>query len=678
MNYRGSIDDIKTKSQKSELFNNYRPKKEIAQKILQSVMKDCYISGAGFPLDDHANKNKIGTLSNIAGLSTILELISLDADISAYKEQFNFLIGDIFNRIYGEGNKAKFSADPYLVGNEYEVDCFVETAAKVLITMTDLRAYLLMHIDEYLDIDLKIGSEDIDTPESLLEKVEKLIEDSMQMLIDSCLPNPDPFVYKIGSVVVQKKGQNDKVMYRGWTFKQCAEEEANRYDVAIYFTYHATNAFYSFYSVFEELFTKHYEGENIIEDSEKYKDNPKLLEYDKNFFSNHLEMIEKFRACTIDSGRYIETKLKENGVDLSFDYVGRDLTPASFQSIVTSQKSNSVIDTLFVIGIYINAGLDDDYNSIGAKDDFYSLMQFSMTNIRKIYSIMRKNKAEDAISSYRIMFAEKTPSSCANLTQHLRKSCASVAVYDLVPLLCNTYSLISTYLIEYPQIEMVQNLTYIMENRNTTTEDTWYWDYEGFSVNNNLYYCFAIENFYNYYATYESPAIQNGTSYHELSEKLKKVRQSEKEKDEEIKRLKETYELELKKKDEQYEAKVSSLDSAVIELFSKTFQKMFDESITRFFEEMFDQNAALTIEVLEEMSKSPSSFRFRNFDNYDNYPKAQLLHKLSLGDKVFSTARDEYEEISALRDMDEKKTQVKRNANDAIVEEITRQIQGGN
>jgi hypothetical protein len=54
------------------------------------------------------------------------------------------------------------------------------------------------------------------------------------------------------------------------------------------------------------------------------------------------------------------------------------------------------------------------------------------------------------------------------------------------------------------------------------------------------------------------------------------------------------------------------------------------------------------------------------------------LHKLSLGDKVFSTARDEYEEISALRDMDEKKTQVKRNANDAIVEKITRQIQGGN
>ena len=62
--------------------------------------------------------------------------------------------------------------------------------------------------------------------------------------------------------------------------------------------------------------------------------------------------------------------------------------------------------------------------------------------------------------------------------QRWRKS-GTISTYDLVPLYCNTYNLVSNYVIRYPQKEMRDNLVWVLENKSA---DGWYWTKESFSM----------------------------------------------------------------------------------------------------------------------------------------------------------------------------------------------------
>ena len=104
------------------IIYEYAPAKEVGTKILEGFLKFYDKRAKGFPLDDSEknNKQKFGTITNIMALSTLLELKSLDVDISVCEEIYYNLIERVFAGIY-RGDKIVFDATPYWDDDRYPI-----------------------------------------------------------------------------------------------------------------------------------------------------------------------------------------------------------------------------------------------------------------------------------------------------------------------------------------------------------------------------------------------------------------------------------------------------------------------------------------------------------------------------------------------------------------------------
>ncbi len=597
------------------ILDEYEDSSVIAGKIYKEFIK-LYVDGKGFPLDDRTLR--YGLISNCMALSTILELIDLDAKPSGDENKYGELLGSIFAELYPDGvNRPVFSASPYIKSDDENVhlDSYVETISKVLITMVDLRTTLL---DNNIEIHypIRYSGRAIESKEKLISFIENLIVVCIEAINKCCLPNNTVFKYKINGETVERDRVDSVVNFRGWTYCQADPAIADNYDVSIYFTYHATNAFLSFYQTFSRIFDAYFENKefNLDDIKETKRERVKL---DKIFFDNNIDIISEFRQKTISAGRYFETKMTENGVNLALDYVGKDLRPVSFDGIVNSQKSNDVINTVLVLSILINSGLDDDYASKGQKNYLYEQLQFGMNNVKKIYSILKKNSNEDVVNSYRLIFNEKYPKKELPEIQYLRRQCDDIAVYDFVPAFCNTYATVSQYLIQYPQREMVDNLAMIMENR---MSDRWLWSKEGYNINNNLYYILALENFYDYYKEYELPLSAKGEKYNDKAKKAE---------EDMIKIANERNDLESRYNAlvVDYENKQSNLDREVYEIAEKAIEKGVDAAIKKFFDAMIDDAIGFAMEVVTERKRNTNYLPGERL--YDKYPGASIMHRLA-------------------------------------------------
>ena len=614
-----SINEIikprKNSGSDGNILDEYVDSKKIAQNIFDEYIK-LYVKGKGFPLDGRTSR--FGIISNCMALSTIIELESLGAKISVKEQIFVDLIEYTLAEIYKNGDSPIFGASPYINDDEernIHLDTYVETISKVLITMTDLRSYLIRE-DVALSVGFNFKGYRIEDKEYLIGIVEKLIISCIRALNDSCLPNGSPTDYKINGEAVNRGKVDASIDYRGWTYRDVSFDNSDSYDVSVYFTYHATNAFLSFYKTFSELFDEYFEDASF--DEEKISDYKKRysIKFDRIFFNKNIKDITEFRKRVICAGRYFETQLIKNGVNLALDYISKNLQSVTFESIINSQKSNDVINTVLVMAILVNAGLDDDYVSKGQKNYLYEQLQFCMNNVKKIYSILKKNSNEDVVNSYRLIFNEKYPKNELSTIQYFRRQCDDIAVYDFVPLFCNTYSTVSQYLIQYPQREMVDNLAMIMENR---MGDKWLWSKEGYNVNNNLYYIFALENFYEYYKEYEEPLSENGRKYNS------KVADAIKEKLE-IKNLYDKKQIECDELVKKYEDKQSNLDKEVNSIAEKAIERCVEKAIDSYFDSVIKDAVAFAVEVVSQ--KKFDSTYSPGEKLYAKYPRAKIMHKL--------------------------------------------------
>jgi hypothetical protein len=240
--------------------------------------------------------------------------------------------------------------------------------------------------------------------------------------------------------------------------------DADSYGVSIYYTYHATNAYVSLYNAYPKILTASFFTTGRLDEKEfkNYSESQrKKLDYDLAFLKRAKPDIMEFRGMCSSAGRYFDTIMKEKGIDLSFDYIKNGFGKVSAAQILESQKNNYVMETLFTIAIIMNAGVDEDYEFVGQNDYIYNQILYSLTNIKKIYNLLKRSNKEDLIDSYMLssaLFSEKIPSKYNELVRRFRNSCENVSAYNLVPLLCNTYSTVFAFLIKYPNKEMVDNL----------------------------------------------------------------------------------------------------------------------------------------------------------------------------------------------------------------------------
>lgn len=627
------INDLLANVTSNGFFNEYKDSKEIAQNILDDFKK-FYRKDYGYPLhiknvkDTYtATDSEYGLISNCMALSTILELCSMGADISSFDDAFKFLIEDIFKRVLN-GRSYIFDASPYIQNDNKSgktLDTYIESTALICIIMIDLRSFALNRYYNLATVDfgrsLVIGNSEISDYKSLAKKAEKLMIEAIRVLKDSCLKIDNPIDYKINDAIVPTRADviSSKMRYRGWSFHRPEEGTQNKYELSLFYTYYATYAFISLYNEFANFFDSDI-GElsnRTSEEQQKYND-------DADFFDANRDLFNIFREETASSGRYIETCIRKNQVDLFSDYVKNDLKKVSFEQVLSSENFH-VMDTLFTLAIMTNAGIDDDYRNVNQLEYFYELEQSALANIRKVYGILKRKSKEDMISSYKLSFLanEKYPKDYDKLMQEFRNNGVSFSVFELVPLLCNTHAFISDYLIKYPQKDMGDNLVMIMENK---ASSGWFWDKGGFNVINNLYYVFALENFYAYYTEYELPLSENGKLYNEKAENArKKLEIAEKE----LRTQKKQYEALLKEQEEQcrlleqkYDSKKSSLDIEVEKIVEEVINKKFDSFASTYFDSMFSDLFSAIDDICNDTED-------KSLTILDVHKKAHLLLKIS-------------------------------------------------
>lgn len=646
-----------------QIFKTYPKKELIAEKILQNFIEIAK-KNDGFLIDYETgnSKNKKGIISDCMALSTLLELNSMNANIVPYHKEMFKLIENILNSIYRKDIESNsniekyicYDATPYVFNNnDLILESYTETMSKVLITFTDLRDYI---IDNKLNgkkikYSINFKGENLSTSEMLLDKVDEVIVDTIKMINVACLKNGTPFKYTIEDDTVERNKLSSEVNYRGWTFKSVNEEEQKDYVPSIYYTYHISNAYLSFYQSFEKYFYDEF-GDIIERDFSINEYDKKAVEKNKlntDFFTRNLQIITEFRKKIVSTGRYFEYLINQNNADIAFDFLNKDFTPVSLEMVMNSQDNNYVINTLLVLATLINSGVDDDYWSKNKKEYFYDQINYSLNNIKKVYFVLKRLNREEFIDSYSLVLDEKYPTSCNNIIKELRRRCKNIELYDLVPLYCNTYSVVSKYLVEFPQKEMqdIYNMIYEdrMKDMNNNEEGIWLWSNTGFNMNNNLYYVFALENFYNYYDEYEKPLL-NADDIRIKYDNLEKTYEIEKSK--EIAEIRKQYNKELVSKDEEikrvlglYENKKSKLDEEVLNLLNKNI----DNVMTKYLEDLVHQakmHAIISWKIeygdytgIEEYENDI----YKREQLISNYPKAQLLYEMSYGIDVLSEIR---------------------------------------
>ncbi|MEG2454562.1 MAG: hypothetical protein RSB20_06815, partial [Clostridia bacterium] len=143
----------------------------------------------------------------------------------------------------------------------------------------------------------------------------------------------------------------------------------------------------------------------------------------------------------------------------------------------------------------------------------------------------------------------------------------------------------------------------------------WIWDKDSFNINNNLYYVFALENFYEYYNKFEVPLSANGVKY---NLKAKKAEDEKNDKINEIVKLKD----ELSKSMQKYEEKKSMLDDEVYKIAEKMYYKKIDESISAYMKSMLAESLKFALDY-----KSDPMFLSKP-NMFQGYEKTELLFKL--------------------------------------------------
>ena len=645
-------DILVEREDKNNKFNSYEEASTIGKKIYKSFL-GLWKKNKGVSLTGK-EEGKYGTISNIMALSSMLEFASMGVDITKEIDKFHFLIESVFSAVY-KGSYTCFDASPYFNNSDEDrIETYVETASKICITMIDLRKYAITRSiagDEWIGT-LTIDRREVNSFDELADHAERLLTAAMRSLADSCLPTREHERqdYNIGGHKIVRDGLDSMISHRGWAFQK-PDRDADQYGVSIYYTYHATNAYVSLYNAFPHILTSDFFATGRIDErvvSEYSDDQLKRFDRDLKFIVRCKPDIARFRELCSSCGRYFDTMLRNKDIDLSFDYVKTGFGKINAATILDSQKNNYVMETLFVISILMNAGVDEDYEFVGQDDYIYNQILYSLTNIKKIYNVLRRNNREDLIDSYMLssaMFSEKVPSKYNDLIRKFRTSCENISPMGLVPLLCNTYSIVFSFLVKYPTKDMVDNLELIMENR--AYGDDWYWDKDGFNINNNLYYIVAIENFYDYFNEYELPYMEHGKEYNKKAEEAyAELREKSADFESAKKKIKELEEL--------YDSKKSTLDAEVIKIAEKIFNDNFEKRLNQYFESMIEDCIKLSIHHVngdDELSNLLVS-----------YPRAEMLLKMANAEN-FVDIVSKYNGSMALNDDEE-------------VEEISEEISG--
>ncbi len=495
------------------VFHSYKPKADIGRLIFKELyarfQADPAKGQTGFYMDD---AQEIGILSQCQSLQALLllasdfgikfdakDIISADTPNLSIRQIMDMVIDDVLKRIDPtESGVYRFDASPY------------ETKA-FTVEYSNIEAMTWV-IPCFLQV-LKYHARKGETCR-WEERLVNAITYALRYINDSFIEN-------------EEEGES-KTLTIGWNFtKDCQEP-------SLYYSFTVCECFVDFFNTFEHYLTyKQKEKYHTDTDADKkeYEKSLEIYEYN-DLRLRYIEINEGVES--IDGSLYgaLESKCKRVAheiwrlckEDLADKFYYNDLgTKISEEDIERSTTSDALFNTVYIINIMIDAGLDEDIkrdqeNALTeeaaekAEEEYNDLLeacQMALQKAFRAYDKLRNAGKEYIVEQFLVGFNEKFTTH-KDLVKDLRKR--RMRVFTLMPLLIRTNNVISEYLVKYPQANMRKYLGYILENRYVEkgkTKRRWIWERDGYFSCSNYYYVSALGEFYAYYETYESKYIEH-------------------------------------------------------------------------------------------------------------------------------------------------------------------------
>lgn len=537
-------DLVENSGNSNSIFYTYKDKTAVGKEIFKELYDRFHkVEGErkGFYMDD---SREIGILSQCQSLQALLLLASdfgldFDDDHIVSEENTNYTIREIMDFVIEDVIKSittktagvyKFDASPYDTGRHFDV------------TYSNIEAITWV-VPSFLQA-LKYHATIGETCKW---------EDKLVSVISYCVNYMNKAFIKSPRV-----GKSEKLEI-GWNFTADCEEPS------LYYSFAVCECFVEFYETFKEYLEYH----EALRDEERYHefgirvdkalkakyeahkvDYAKALEKDAPGLNKNNRQIARFDPYNELALRYKEIN---NGVEtldvnspfgefeanckalskevwrltrehLADKFFYNDLeTTLSEEDISMATTSDALFNTVYIINIMLDAGLDEDLElekRIAATDEdvhkaereYNNLFESCQVASQKAFRTYEKlkNKGKEYIVEQFLVGFNEAFTVHREKVKELRK--LRMRVFTLMPLLIRTNNVISEYLIKYPQANMRKYLGYILENRfEEKNKFKWIWENDGFFSCSNYYYISALGEFYNYYETYESKFIGNYT-----------------------------------------------------------------------------------------------------------------------------------------------------------------------
>lgn len=282
--------------------------------------------------------------------------------------------------------------------------------------------------------------------------------------------------------------------------------------------------------------------------------------------------------------------------------------------IEQSITSDALFNSVFILNILINSGLDEDaedkinYYTINESpeykialeeyDEMRDIIRLGYDNVYQMYAKLRKKQKDYIVNEYILTLAEDFEPEFSTKVKEMRK--ARIRIFSLMPLLVKTKTAMSEFVIRYPQYDMQLYLEQILDCRYLAEDGNkvWIWERDGYSASSNYYFINALSSFYNYYQEYELEYAKNATKNKEakikIREEYKKELESEggeiyncrhrlKEKDLELE-AKDRIVEDLKKQINEFRS--DPLRETLTNFVYKAIQERIEDLITDFFKGM--------------------------------------------------------------------------------------------
>lgn len=506
INNKDLLADIVVKSgiKKNSIFRKYKAKEIIGKEIFKCFEK--YTNNDGiFYLSEQDESVGIITISQaVISLSLLSQFgVSID-EKGKLKKAFEKNLSQLFKDLnYSDNrNTLNFVPTPYL---QDDIDfnlSYTDTIAKCLQAFMEARELIYFANENNNPLNLKIDS--IGSDNEILEAITRCIKICIKTL----------------SQLAIKKEHSEKIFnynnktisfecnYKGWNFtnlKYLDNSEVQEMEPSLYFTYSVAVAYISIYeNILEALRYK-----RLITDEEKKEFKPictkeKFIRDLKFYETIEAEYLE-FKTIMKASGYYLDKKL--DLVDIKQDYLGLDYTSIDYKDILGSTTNNALFNTLFSVIILIASGVADDYEEYMPQERYFEWLQSATQNVYDCYCDLDKANKLYIVEQYTLNFNELILPDLNKYASYLRKQ--RIQSLSLVPLMIRSYNLVSQYLIQYPQKQMINYLELIMKSRytNKNSEREWLWDKDGYDININTVFISSLFDFYSYYEQFEAPYI---------------------------------------------------------------------------------------------------------------------------------------------------------------------------